>query len=57
MPFGIGWGELIKSLVYYSHYRNVNSIGKMNQSDSKELFSGVYINQPDKLSLRIGSGS
>lgn len=57
IPFGIGWGELIKSLVYYSHYRNVNSIGKMNQSDSRELFSGAYINQPNKLSLRIGSGS
>lgn len=57
MPFGIGRGELVKSLVYYSHYRNVNSIGKMNQSDSKELFSGAYIYQPDKLSLRIGSAS
>lgn len=57
MPLGIGWRKLIKLLVYYSHYRNVNSIGKMNQSDSKELFSGVYINQPNKLSLRIGSGS
>lgn len=54
---GVGWGVLIKSLVYYSHYRNVSSIGKMNQSESKELFSGVCINQPDKLSLRIGSGS
>lgn len=57
MPFGTGSGEFTKSLVYYSNYRNVNSIGNMNQSDSKELFSGVYINQPDKLSLRFGSGS
>lgn len=32
-------------------------VGTVNQSDSRELFSRVGINQLDKLSLRIGSAT